>query len=769
VIDFEGKRGASEPARPYVAGPMLEGGEVSGGEVSIRALLTALWRRRWVIVLCQIVVLGLTVAWLTQAPSTYVATSMVVLNARQPEVLRVDPAAPGLVVTQSGVETEMEVLQSPALAERVINQLKLLNDPEFNTSIAPPPSMVSVVLEHLDPRTWLRKVLRYLRPAKAEGSSEGEAAGPQNREVTAAISQFLSRLVVDNPGQSYGISVSFESEDATKAADIANAIVDQYLVSQLEAKYEAMRRANLWLSDRLGDLKGQVERSDQAVQGYREKANLVQARGQTISAQQLSELNTQLVVARTDLAATESRLRGMRELIRSGKVGSAPEVLQSGYIQNLKQQEADLGRTLADLKTRYGERHPQIINAKAQLRDVQGKIEREVQQVVGSLEAEVSVLRTRVATMDQNLQAAKRSAEEVEREEVSLAELQREADANRAIYQDFLARFKETSNQVDIQQADARIVSRAREPVWPSYPRVSLILGAAILGGLALGFVAVILIEQLDTRLRTAEQIEGAIGEGVIGSVPEVPRFLKGPLPHELLTQQPDSAYSESLHAILASLQVYNQSSSSSVFLVTSALPEDGKTTLVLSLGIVAALAGRRVVVVDADLRRHQLSTLAGMHPEAGLSEYLKSTASLAEVIYEHPSGLAVVPIRRPRISGPEWSYMEKKLLSSERMRNLLDVLARQFELVIIDSPPVNVLADASMLAGAAKATLFVVRWGRSTRESLQAAIQQLRRAGATIGGVILGRVDLRRHRGYGYRDQAYYYGLAHKYYRSRQ
>jgi capsular exopolysaccharide synthesis family protein len=183
---------------------------------------------------------------------------------------------------------------------------------------------------------------------------------------------------------------------------------------------------------------------------------------------------------------------------------------------------------------------------------------------------------------------------------------------------------------------------------------------------------------------------------------------------------------------------------------------------------MVAALSGRRVVVVDADLRRRQLSSLAEMNPQIGLTEYLKSAATIAEIVYEHRSGLAVVPIRALKKVDPNWSYMEKKLLSSERMRTLLETLSRQFELVIIDSPPVNVLADASMLAGADLSTLFVVRWGRSTRESLRTAVQQLRRAGANLAGVVLGRVNLSRHRGYGYRDQAYYYGLAQKYYRSR-
>jgi len=690
-----------------------------------------------------------------------------VLNARQPEIIRVDPAAPALVTTQSGVETEMEVLQSPALAEQVIDKLRLLNDPEFNLAIAPDPQGLALLFEYIDPRAWLRSAIRSVRklgqpnqPAKTEDDT-------QNDQTTATINQFLNNLRIDNSGQSYGITVSFVSEDPKKAAQITNAIIDQYLVSQLEAKYDAMRRANGWLSERVEDLRKQVEESDRAVQAYREKADLVQARGQTISAQQLSELNTQLVVARTDLAAAEARLRGMRDLVRSGKISSAPEVLQSAYIQTLKQQEATLARQLAELTTRYGERHPQIITIKAQLRDVRGKIEGEVQQVVNSLESEVSVLRTRVASMEQNLQSAKASADQLERGEVKLADLQREADANRAIYQDFLARFKETSNQVQIQQADARIVSRAREPVAPTYPRSVLVLLAAVVGGTLIGLVAVILAEQFDTRLRTTDQVEQISGENVIGVVPEVRKGLKGTLPHEFLVQQPESAYSESLRSILASLQVYNQTSTSPVFLVTSALPEDGKTTLVLSLGIAAALSGRRAVVVDADLRRHSLSTLAGISPDAGLTEYLKSSVPLSEIVYEHTSGVNIVPIRTPRKAGPEWSFAEKKLLSSDRMRNLLDVLSRQFDLVIIDSPPVNVLADASMLASAAKATLFVVRWGRSTGESLQTAVQQLRRAGATLAGVVLARVDLRRHRGYGYRDQAYYYGLAQKYYRS--
>jgi capsular exopolysaccharide synthesis family protein len=281
-----------------------------------------------------------------------------------------------------------------------------------------------------------------------------------------------------------------------------------------------------------------------------------------------------------------------------------------------------------------------------------------------------------------------------------------------------------------------------------------------------LGLVAVILLEQFDNRLRTAEQIEQVSGEMVIGFVPEIGRSLKRGLPHELLLKQPESSYSEALRSILASLQIFSHDAAPPVLLVTSALPEDGKTTLVFSLGIAAALSGRRVVVVDADLRRRSLSNLAGISPSAGLTEYLKSSIALSEVVYEHPSGVNIVPIRQVRNSGPNWSFAEKKLLSSDRMKNLLDVLSRQFDLVIIDSPPVNVLADASMLAGSVKATLFVVRWGRSTVESLQTAIQQLRRAGANLTGIVLARVDLRRHRGYGYRDQAYYYGLAKKYYR---
>jgi polysaccharide biosynthesis transport protein len=766
VFDLDGRRGAT--ISPMKGGlpqaPQLHA-EAAIEEVSIKSLLTAIWRRRWVVLAVQGLVLVLTVVWLAYVKPVYVATSMVVLNAVQPEVLRVDPAAPGFVAKPGGVQTEMQVLSSPALAERVITKLDLVDDPELNPRIGPPPSLFQVMLDYVDPRALLRRAINLLREPRP--TPQGSSA-ESNPEMTYVVAGFLTRLTVANPSQSYGISVSFASEDPTKAAQVANTLVDQYLVSQLEAKYESMRRANAWLADRLDDLKAQVEQSERAVQAYKEKANLVQTRGETISAQQLSELNSQLVIARTDLAAAQSRLRGMRELVKSGRVNSAPEILQSDYIQTLKQQEVDLSRNLADLKTRYGDRHPQIINARAQLKEVQQKLSREVQQVVASLETEVAVLQTRAATLEQNLQSAKVSAESVAREEVQLAELQREADANRAIYQDFLTRFKETGSQVDIQQADARIVSRAREPVYPTYPRMTLVLTLAIFGGLVLGLVVVVLVEQFDNRLRTAEQIETAVGEGVIGMVPEVRRFIKGRLPHELLTQRPDGAYSESLHAILAALHVYHSGPSSPVFLVTSALPEDGKTTMVLSLGIVAALSGRRVIVVDADLRRHQLTSLAGLKPQLGLTEYLMSNATLEEIVHQHPSGLAVLPTK-PRKSGkPEWSFIEKRLLSGDRMRMLMDTLARQYDLVIIDSPPVNILADASMLAAFASYTLFVVRWGRSTRSSLQAAVQQLRRAGATIGGVILGRVDLRRHSAYGYRDQAYYYGRGQKYYRLR-
>jgi succinoglycan biosynthesis transport protein ExoP len=216
LIEFENKPVRRKSASDMLAEPAPLRAEVPG-EVSIKSLLVTLWRRRWVMVLSQFVVVGLAVVWASQIVPTYVATSLVVLNSRQPQVLRVDPAAPGLVVTQSGVETEVEVLLSPALAERVVDKLQLIDDPELNPALAPEPSLGWVVLEHLDPRTWLRKAVRYLRKAQ-EKARPTDGSLDQDLEKTATISRFLSRLRVENPGASFGSSHRVQRERDPQAA-----------------------------------------------------------------------------------------------------------------------------------------------------------------------------------------------------------------------------------------------------------------------------------------------------------------------------------------------------------------------------------------------------------------------------------------------------------------------------------------------------------------------------------------------------------------------
>src|SRR5690606_36890107 len=279
------------------------------------------------------------------------------------------------------------------------------------------------------------------------------------------------------------------SESPAKAARIANAYAETYILDQLEAKFDATRQANEWLSRRLGELREQVRDSERAVEIFRTEQGLESlGAGVTVSEQQMSELNAQLILARTALAEARAKYERARQIRGSGRsIESMADVVQSGTISSLRQKQAELARELANLSSRYGSRHPEVVNAEAQRRDIESQIGAEISRILGSLENTVSVSETRVASLEESLRAIRGETGQSGQASVQLRELEREAAANRAVYESFLNRFKETSQQQDLQVPDSRVISMATAPSSPSHPRKGLALALAFMLSAALG------------------------------------------------------------------------------------------------------------------------------------------------------------------------------------------------------------------------------------------------------------------------------------------
>jgi polysaccharide biosynthesis transport protein len=737
---------------------------VEDREIDLRSILGMLRRRKSVIFGTVAAVLLVTLLVLIQLTPRYTSSAELMLNTRQQNVVDIETVVSGLDVDpgsfQTGVQSEINIINSRSLARRVVEKLGLMQDPEFNSSLRQPSA-----LDYINPLYWAESAARWAMTALGLGAEEEPAnqdpptaEEEENAAMSAVISSFLGHLNVSNDRRSYSIFVNFTSEDPEKAAVIANAVADQYLVDQLEAKFEATRRATSWLNERLADLREKVKESETALQEYREKANLIDNQGQTVSAQQLSELNSQLILARTERAQAEARLRRVRELVKTGGVESSPDVLASPLIQRLREQEADLQRQQAELSGRYGERHPTMINLKAEVRDLRSKIDAEVNKIVLSLANEVEVARARESTLASNLASIQQNVGELSKASVRLNELQREADANRALFETFLARFKETSNQDQIIQPDARIISGAETPLAPSFPRKKVILALALGISLFLGVFLALLIERLDNGFRSAEQVERLTGVPGLGMIPAVRASRKSP-PQDYLLQKPTSAYAEAIQSVRTALHFSNVDHPPKVILVTSALPEEGKTTFAVSLARLAARSGLKVVLVDADMRRPKVARLLGLESDAGLRELLAGDALIPGVLHkDEPSGMHIIP-SQPDTPGPQ------DLLGSRRMRDLVRQMSSLYDLVVIDSPPIMAVSDAIVLSGLADATLMMVRWETTPREVTISAVRQLRQSGGRIAGAVLTRVNMRKHARFSYGDSGYYYDKYKGYY----
>jgi exopolysaccharide transport family protein len=705
------------------------------------------------------VAFGLTalvmVAVLQQTP-LYTATAQVLLDRQKMQVTDMEAVISGLPADSATVDSEVEILKSRALAERVVDRLNLVEDPEFNDALRE-----ASFLRWLDPRFLIRELLALVSAEPAPLTDEMRARAERDRVVDV----LLQRLDITRQRLTYVINLSVTSEQPAKAARIANAYAETYILDQLEAKFDATRQANEWLSRRLGELRQQVRDSERAVEIFRSEQGLESSSGVTVSEQQLSELNAQLILARTALAEARAKYERARQIRASGgSIESMADVVQSGTISNLRQKQAELARELANLSSRYGPRHPEVVNAEAQRRDIDAQIGAEISRIIGSLQNNVSVAETRVASLEQSLRDIRGETGESGQAMVQLRELEREAAANRAVYESFLNRFKETSQQQDLQVPDSRIISPATAPLSPSYPRKALSLALALVLSAMLGVGLAFLLEHLDNGMTTARDVEEALTLPHLVSVPLVPAE-KGtggkPLkPHDYLIQKPLSAFSESLRSLRSALQLSNVDNPPKVILFTSALPSEGKTTTSVSFARAAAASGLKVVLVDCDLRHPSVHKTFGLAtPAAGLVELLAERLdSEAVMIEDEKTSLRILPIATGTANPPD-------LMASSQMHLLIDRLRKDYDLVVLDSAPVLPVSDSRVLSRLADETVFVVRWSDTPKDAAQSAIRELRLYQSNIAGVILVAVDASKQAKYGYGDGGYYYGKYSRYY----
>ena len=760
-------------------------------EFNVRDLIERISRRKGLILGTVVAITAVTAVTLFLMTPRYSAEALIRIEPQNTNVLDLKSVMAGLASDTQAIESEIEVMKSRELAKRAIRRLQLDQAPEFNEALRPK-SFVDKLSTPTDwlPASWRRAIFDVV---PSEPASESSGAN----DDTKIVNEFLDRINVSVKGQSRVISIAATSEDAALSASMANTLANLYIDNQLEVNLDATKRASSGLKEQIARLKQTVDESEKAVEDYRKKAGLISVEdGVTLKARQLSELNTQLVVAHAEVEAKSARLSQVRDLVKAGKLDSLPEVLQSPLIQTLRGQEAEVQRRIAELSSEYGELHPTMINARAEARDLEKKINGEIQKIVAGLTNEVDVAKANERALQNSVDRLESRVADANTTSIKLRSLEREAAANRALLETFLNRVRETSAQEDvaIQQPEARIISFADVPIAPSFPRKKLTLALAVVVSVFVGLVLVFVVEQMDKGFRSSEQVASATGIPVFGLVPKVKRSTKSWLPSWMrsalnflasgrimrrlglevglkkiakpdsdpvsyILEKPMSSFGEAIRGFHASTILSSDEGIPKKILITSAQPNEGKTTLAISLARMLAKSGHNTVIVEGDLRRPAIHGKLNLPKQPGLTDFLSGDATLEEIIQKDEiSGASVIT------SGKD-AKNPSDLLGGDNMGELLDDLAENYDFVIVDTPPVMAVSDARILSTLADTTIFAIRWASTRREVVGTALRQLMTSGGYVAGAVLTLVDAKKHARYGYGDSGYFYAPIKKYY----
>jgi len=679
----------------------------------------------------------------------YDASALILIDQQRNKVTDPNAVLSAMTIDPITVDNQLQILQSRDLMNEVIDTLKL----DKNPPPAAPPSLLSGVMHYLKPTNWF-----------------GSRVSTKPLSSTAArredlIGMLLGGERVNAIEMSSALQIGFRSTNPHLSAQVANAIADAYVQQQVTVKSQATQKTSQWLADRLQALSSQMQAVDAEMQEYKIANNITEAaNGQSFLDQQLAQLNGQLVTARSDLAQAQAKYAQAKQLQASGRAQDISQIFQAGLIQQLRTQQSELLRQKAQYLNMYGPKHPKMQELESQLKDIDIKIDDEVTRVVATVANDVAMANAHVSSLETSLSRLEADSGVQDTAKIKLAELEARSTSAHQLYQAFLEKFKETQGQEGIQVADSRVISRAIAPDHSAFPDKTRDLEMALAGGLFLGFLLAFTAERFDGRLRSAEQLENLIHLPVLTTIPEVERSKGGGPAADRLIEKPLSTFAESIRGLELALSHSNIDRKPKTILITSSVPDEGKTTVAVSLARVCARGNKKVLLVDCDFRRPSVRKALGLEVSRsllqtpntedranGLLDVLSGSKSVEEaaITDPHSSVRVLLTLRIP--TNPT------DILGSSAMERFIEQAAREWDYVILDSAPVLPVNDTKILAPLIDTVAFVVRWKKTPKEAVKTAVRSLADIKARVAGVVMTRADLRRHRYYGTGYQSYH------------
>ena len=714
----------------------------------LREYTRILLKRKWVVISSILLVVGVVAISTLRSTPIYDAVGSIAINKTDSAVLNLkDGSGAGSdYYDPTDLDTEVRILKSDLLALQVIRQLGLDKTPTLSGKGEP----------------------------AARLQSTTDLLQPDSPRTSAILAAFKGSLQVSLVPNTRIIEIHYRSPDRTLAARAVNALATTYVEQNFKTRFESTMQASEWLSKQLVDLQMKVETSQEKLVKYQKDHEILgMDEKQNITTAKLDELNREFTEAESVRMDKESIYR----LVQAGDSDSITAAAQvqntakgsaasSLLLEKLREQEADLKIQLAVLSVQFGPAYPKLAQIRGQLQEVEAQMQVETKKITARLRGDYQVSLQRENMLRAALEKQKQEANKLNESAIEYSLLKRDVETNRALYEGLLEKLKEAGVTAGLRSNNFRIVDTARVPTVPSEPNLPRNVAFALALGVTTGVGLAFLLEGMDNTVRTPEQAQAISALPSLGMIPlgsrsstEFPSRQRLSLAAskeavELVTQsRPKSQMAESYRSLRTSLLLTSVGRPPKVILVTSALPQEGKTTTSINLAIVLAQKGTRVLLIDSDLRRPSIHKTLGMGPRSGLSNVLTGNIELEQAIIRSTilPNLFLLPAGTPPPNPAE-------LLASSKMKDVLVQLGKEYDHIVIDTPPTLSVTDAVVISTVADRVVLVIRSGQTTKQALRRARDLLLQVNARVCGVLMNAVDLNSP------DYYYYYEYQGKY-----
>jgi succinoglycan biosynthesis transport protein ExoP len=709
--------------------------------------------RQWrIIALVTGLSIVLGAAYVAMSPSRYTAQADMIIDTKRVTWTHSEMASENRAIDDASVESEIETTKSEKVAAAVIDRLRLQEDPEF---IGSKPG-------------FTRRILSLFQ------LNAGPNEEPSNDELMRRVlANVKANLRVTRLGRSYVEQIAYTSLDPDKAAKIANAFADAYIEDQLQAKFEATRRASEWLEQRIGELRQQASNAYKAVQDFKsENSIIIGVDGRLTSEVELDQLGRALAKARADTSQARARLDRISRVLeqRSDRESLnildpvVTDALSSPVITKLRQQFLEDQNKESEWSTRYGKDHQAARNLRAEMAALQRATWDEISRIAESYKSELQIAKSQEDAIDKRMMEVFQNSGATRQSQVRLRELETAASTYRGIYETFLSRFTQSVQQQSFPSTEARVVTMASPPRAPSSPKIAITIALSAICGLGLGIMSAFAREQMNRRIHTRAQLEKLLGTSCIAVLPSFPK-LNSFVGRQRAKQDsgafrqisevaPFSSTAEALRYIKVAIDLHP--SEGKVIGVVSALPGEGKTTVAIGFSTFVAKGGARTLLIDADLRNPSMTRSLGYTNTPGLLNMVAEKSDFDELVITDskfkfdflPASTQIKPSN------------SSDVLNSPRMTEMLKLARMDYDYILVDLPPILPVVDVKAVAQLFDAFVLVVEWGSTSTDEILNAVGSSSVLSERLLGVVLNKADeavMRRLEGYSDRRYAYY------------